>query len=76
MNELNGMWYGFTSANRGEEPAWFHTQAAAERFNAACGGQLGPVQTTDTAAPEDILDTIEIPWVVVRLADDGMEVKA
>ena len=54
-------YYGFARANRAEEPAWFHTRAAAERFSIACG-DLGEIETTDKANPGDILDTPEEGW--------------
>lgn len=62
LTEAAGTMYGFSRANSGEEAAWFHTLEAAERFNAACGGILGDVETTDSARPADVMDTPETPW--------------
>ena len=55
-------YYGFKVANAGEQPAWFHTKAAARRFAAACG--FGDVEIETTAAPDagDVMDTPTAPW--------------
>lgn len=55
-------YYGFRAANSSEDPAWFHTRAAAERFNAACGGELGDIETTTEPDAADIMDTEDTPW--------------
>ena len=56
--------YGFSISNSAEQQAWFHTRAAAEQFNSACGGELGEVETTDTADQPNVMDTIENPWAL------------
>jgi hypothetical protein len=55
-------YYGFIVSNRDEQPAWFCSLAAADRFNDACGGELGVVKTTKNPAPADVLDTLDSPW--------------
>ena len=55
-------YYGFSVANRGEQPAWFNSREAAERFNAACGGHLGEIETTNEPDAGDVMDTTETPW--------------
>ena len=63
-NDMTTTHYGFKTANRGEQSAWFHSAEAAARFNAACGGELGEIETTTEAEPADIMDTPEKPWTV------------
>lgn len=57
-------YYGFKKANRDEQSAWFNTAEAASRFNVACGGDLGNVETTTDASKEDIMDTPETAWTI------------
>jgi hypothetical protein len=54
--------YGFSNANASDEPAWFYSREAAERFNAACGGNLGEIETTNDAEQGDIMDTVDKQW--------------
>lgn len=58
----NRTYFGFSQANASDEPAWFHTQEAAERFALACGWKGATIETTDDADPADIMDTPETPW--------------
>lgn len=62
-------YYGFSSANSYDEPAWFHTADAALRF--AAGWRTGEeqrvltiddIETTDDPNPDDIMDEPLIPW--------------
>lgn len=59
---VSTLYYGFKIANREEQPAWFHTRQAAERFNAACGGGMGLVETAIDVNPADVMDTPGKPW--------------
>ena len=64
-------YYGFSISNRSEQPAWFHSKEAALRFAAACGFTTGDdqrpltlddVESTDNAAPDDVMDTPDQSW--------------
>jgi hypothetical protein len=58
-------YYGFHIANSADEPAWFHTYEAAERFAQACGFLDDTPETSEAGEfinPKDILDTPEKPW--------------
>jgi hypothetical protein len=55
-------YYGFSSANNAEQPAWFHTEAAARRFAEACGFENIEIETTTDAEACDIMDTPEKAW--------------
>ncbi len=59
---FTGKFYGFKSATRGEEPAWFHTKAAARRFADACGWAGVEIETFWDPMPFDVMDTDELPW--------------
>jgi len=61
-NNMTTTFYGFSISNASHEPAWFHSREAAARFNEACGGELGEIETTNAANPSDVLDTLETPW--------------
>jgi hypothetical protein len=54
--------YGFSVANYEGKPAWFHTLEAAQRFADACGFPMSDIETTESAQPQDILDTQDEPW--------------
>lgn len=55
-------YYGFTSATYDDQPAWFHTPEAAERFARICWGASWKIETTNDAAAGDVMDTPEKPW--------------
>lgn len=57
-----GTFYGFSIANREEQPAWFYHEQSAVNFGAACGFTDNPVETTDEAEESDILDTPDTIW--------------
>jgi hypothetical protein len=56
--------YGFSTANNSDKPAWFHSEAAAQRFAAACGWEdaESEIADSDEVDDEDIMDTPETPW--------------
>ena len=56
--------YGFSCSNAYDEPAWFHTEEAAERFAAACHFEDMEIEVIDSedADPKDIIDTATNPW--------------
>jgi hypothetical protein len=56
--------YGFYSANTSNEPAWFHSFEAAQRFAASCGWGDAKIETTDSDSADsaDVMDTPEKPW--------------
>lgn len=60
--KMSTKYYGFSSANKSEEPAWFHTEAAARAFAAACGFENAEIETTCDASAADIMDTAQTPW--------------
>lgn len=55
-------YYGFREANKGQEPAWFCSEAAARRFGIACGWEDLEVVTTYDPEPDDVMDTPSKPW--------------
>lgn len=61
---MTTIYYGFSSAKTSDEPAWFHSEEAAERFALACGWDDYEIETTDEADEADIMDTPETPWTV------------
>lgn len=69
-------YYGFNIANHSEEPAWFHTREAAARFNAACGGELGDIQTTQSPVPGDVMDSAQTPWIAGLIYQPGQSVES
>lgn len=50
--------YGFSSANRGEEPAWFTSRALAEAFAMRCGWEGADLEeaSADSVNASDILE--------------------
>lgn len=65
MKTITTTYYGFSSANNSEEPAWFYTADAALRFANQCGFTTGgdhqpltidDIETTADADPDDIID--------------------
>jgi hypothetical protein len=68
---MSTTYYGFSTANNAEQPAWFHTAEAALRFANACGFTTGEdqrpltlddIETTNNAEAADIMDTATAPW--------------
>ena len=59
------VYFGFSNANSGEQSAWFHTEAAARRFAAACGWENAEIETITTPDAGDVMDTAETPWKIV-----------
>lgn len=53
-----GVVYGFASANRGEQPAWFTSKALAEAFAARCGWEGAEVEEAeaDSVNASDIFE--------------------
>jgi hypothetical protein len=56
-------YYGFANASQTDDPAWFHTPAAARRFANACGW-MPHVKIEECAEPPSgsIMDNPEQPW--------------
>ena len=55
-------YYGFENANRQQDSAWFHTEAAARRFADACGWTGMEIETCDNPLPGDVMDRAGKPW--------------
>lgn len=55
-------YFGFSNANKSDEPAWFCSEAAAQRFAEACGWNEVEIETNDNPATDDIMDSPERPW--------------
>ena len=67
---MNKLFYGFSKANTGDEPAWFHTENAAKRFALACGwGEVEP-ETTHNPEIAAIMDTPERPWSLAEREEE------
>jgi hypothetical protein len=71
MIATNKIYYGFSTANSAEQPAWFYTAEAALRFATACGFTTGEeqrpltiddIETTSDVDAADIMDTATCPW--------------
>jgi len=54
--------FGFSHANKSDEPAWFCTEAAAWRFAEACGWEDAEIETNDSPDQADIMDSPDKPW--------------
>ena len=55
-------YYGFAKSNTSDQPAWFHTRAAAHRFAIACGWADAEIETSTDVDADDIMDTAETAW--------------
>lgn len=59
----NTTYYGFPNANTSDEPAWFCTAEAAQRFADACGWENASIETCEEAESSEIMDTPDLPFL-------------
>lgn len=65
--------FGFSAANTSDQPAWFYSEDAAQRFADACGFNAAQIESawSDDVNSTDIMDSAAAPWSV-EVTEEGV----